>query len=393
MIIQLPIVPAGTPLSDNARMNDNRIVHKHNTRYKKNGLTDTTSILISITAVVSGAFIAYKAYQLYKKNNKSSNTMQTQSTNQALHDVDNIKSVKNTESDGSNVISTLDNKLSNQHTDITLFLQRYSKQILHSELSHADALQRIDTARIEASKTYEYRCIRENRFATARINYCDTYHQLKNNKLSHLFNDRPFSELSILDIGCCFGTDIRAMILDGASIHNVFGIDLKQQYIDIGLNQLFCDQQLMADRFAVVDILQLNFAKQSSIFAERVSSGIDVIYIGSVYHLLSYEQSSKLTHIISLILNANPTKNGGLLFGRTVGSIESYAYDRTDTKKSDQQLRYMHNIQSFTAMLQSEQFTDIHITHEPVDMPSHLEQQGKTAILSFSARRPFTPDQ
>ena len=44
-----------------------------------------------------------------------------------------------------------------------------------------------------------------------------------------------------LDVGCCLGTDMRKLVFDGVPAQNLVGIELRQQYIDLGFD-LFRDR-------------------------------------------------------------------------------------------------------------------------------------------------------
>lgn len=347
-----------------------------------------TAACIGTVALTGGAFIAYKLYKYYTKLNSndvdSNKTINNNQSTQSTIATDNI--VKPTLS---RVRSTFQTTPPND--EIPVFVQRYHKYLTGHDLSTDESMSRINQAKKEAAKKFEYKCINENRFAVVRVHDHDYYHKLQSNQLKHILR-KDFNQLSILDIGCCFGTDLRAMILDGASSNHVFGVDLNSEYIDIGLDILFCDRDRMQNKFAVVDVLASRIGGQSYTFDKRVQSGIDVVYCGSVYHLLDLQQQKRLTHVVSLILNANPSRNGGLFIGRTAGSTEQRPFLRSTSQQS--QLRYMHSVTSFRDMLTSEGFVDVDVKVQPIDMKSKNDDphDGNYAMFAFSARRPFTPD-
>ena len=45
----------------------------------------------------------------------------------------------------------------------------------------------------------------------------------------------------LLDVGCCFGTELRSFLAEGASIDNVLAIDVEQRFIDLGF-RLYGDE-------------------------------------------------------------------------------------------------------------------------------------------------------
>jgi len=96
---------------------------------------------------------------------------------------------------------------------------------------------------------YDYRCIRTFRFLRLNATEHPTYKKLIRPKLQDKNNT-----MDILDLGCCFGTDLRAFICDGANVDHVIGVDQYQQFIELGLNFFEDKNEKMASRFIICDI-------------------------------------------------------------------------------------------------------------------------------------------
>jgi len=292
-------------------------------------------------------------------------------------------------------------------------------------------IQRVEQARTEATRIQPYRCIREYRFVYPRICVHPYYLKL----LWEINNKR------ILDIGCCMGTDIRQLILDGASAQNVMGVELEEEFIRVGY-QLFGDPKKMADRFIICDVLSLDVENQnmalSSFLYPRANSvqslsrknlnapggpglGVDVatpqqldaIYCGSVFHLLDKEQSYALARTAFRFLStsaaycgasstpfaiSSPTSSSGsslrvsgrgVFFGRTVGSGSDKAFDRTNPRaKSKSQLRYMHSVASLRKMLVDVGFVNVEVTVGAPFSPRQEEDGKPLTMLFFTAFLP-----
>ncbi|ETO16636.1 hypothetical protein RFI_20700 [Reticulomyxa filosa] len=146
----------------------------------------------------------------------------------------------------------------------------------------------------------------------------------------------------ILDLGCCFGTDLRSFVADGAKVDYVVGVDKFSEFIDLGLEFFGDKEKSMAKsyvhfqkkctnksltiffffmlfvivvggdtRFIVCDILD------KKTLLEKISKlnpkkQFDVVYIGSVLHFFTYEQSKQIMETVFELLNPN----GGIVFGR-----------------------------------------------------------------------------
>ena len=60
-------------------------------------------------------------------------------------------------------------------------------------------------------------------------------------------------------MGCCFGTDLRQLRIDGFPLQSLFGIDVEESFLDIGTDILFHDREQFRNRFVKVDVLRPNF--------------------------------------------------------------------------------------------------------------------------------------
>lgn len=77
---------------------------------------------------------------------------------------------------------------------------------------------------------------------------------------------------TFLDLGCCFGQDIRKLIYDGAPSDNIVGVDTEPGFIDLG-DELFGDRETLQARFYTGDV----FAED---FLFELRDKVDMIFLG-----------------------------------------------------------------------------------------------------------------
>jgi predicted TPR repeat methyltransferase len=144
------------------------------------------------------------------------------------------------------------------------------------------------------------------------------------------------------------GTDIRQMITDGVAPENLIGVDIENTFIELGFD-LFNDKERLHEYFHVLDI----FSKKTwpDIFHMQL---FNIIYSGSVVHLLDEEQSKQFVAIVKDLL-----VDGGIFFGRMVGSQVEFA--PKDSGSKTPQLRYIHSVESFRKTLEQYKFKNIQI--------------------------------
>ncbi|KAL4735229.1 hypothetical protein BDV11DRAFT_212181 [Aspergillus similis] len=109
---------------------------------------------------------------------------------------------------------------------------------------------------------------------------------------------------TFLDLGCCFGQDIRKLVHDGAPGENLIGVDTEPRFLELGY-QLFKDKDRLKAHFLTGDVLADDF------LAEWCGK-IDIIFLGSFLHLFSFEQQKAIVVQLSRLLRG---KNS-LVFGR-----------------------------------------------------------------------------
>ncbi|KAI8883215.1 hypothetical protein K501DRAFT_249906 [Backusella circina FSU 941] len=226
-----------------------------------------------------------------------------------------------------------------------------------------------------------YRCIEHFKFAFSRIYYRFFYKDIIEfgKKLQHE-NQEPY----FLDIGCCTGTDLRQLLLDGYPKSYLIGTDVDQAYIDCGYTLFRDSKETCPIQFIVGNIFSDAFLPTSSLSVVDTplsiyKDKIAVVHAGSVFHLFDGEETSLafLKRIVMLL------KPNGMLVGGHVISDKNVVFYRPSTKSD----KFLMGRDTFYNMLESQGFKDIKMEATPKQYEGRdYEQYGFKAFwLAFSA--------
>ncbi|KAI9454156.1 hypothetical protein BJY52DRAFT_773481 [Lactarius psammicola] len=185
------------------------------------------------------------------------------------------------------------------------------------------------TIQAEAYKVHPYPCIRVFSWASPGIEYLFSYQYLL--KLS-----KEREEAILLDIGCCFGTDVRKAIADGFPLRNVVTTDLHKDFWDLG-HRLF---RTTPDTFPVTfvpgdvfDPEHLSIVPPFTTTSPPVTTVPDLrtltslnplrghvsaIYVGNFFHLFPKDAQLRLARALAGLL----TYRSSMIFGVQVGLPE-----------------------------------------------------------------------
>ncbi|KXS20536.1 hypothetical protein M427DRAFT_119692 [Gonapodya prolifera JEL478] len=266
---------------------------------------------------------------------------------------------------------------------------------------------------------YAYRCIAELTFLYPRIATNPVYASVLQTRMSTP-ND---VSLPFLDLGTCFGNDLRKLSLDGYPESDLFGLDVDEQFWKLGL-ELY-DSPIHGDRveegaagskltYLLGDILDDTFltpdtsetsATESLPFPitrnysprniDHLKGHFRFIHAGSLLHLFT-----KSTVPLLLRKTLSLLQPGGLYFGRTVG-IPGDGVEGTDMRKEgvfgkESQLGYLHTRHSLANAFRDAGFVDVKVEAMPSKAGAgHKNGGGKPAegsgvvltFLLFEGRR------
>jgi len=209
--------------------------------------------------------------------------------------------------------------------------------------------------RIQAAavKVFPYRCIQEYRFMHPRCMGHPSYDYLKQ-------HGDQYTPRRVLDIGCCMGTDVRQMltdkIVDLSKGDTITGVDIASQYFTLGYDLFGGDKEKVEKHFVTCDILSDEGCKK----LVKDHGPFNVVYCGSVYHLLLRDQTERLTAAAFQL-----TSNNSVYFGRTVGSNkeggETVSRGVSRGGGDAERPRYLHSQKGFQEMLEAAGFVDVQI--------------------------------
>ncbi|KAF2681245.1 hypothetical protein K458DRAFT_392035 [Lentithecium fluviatile CBS 122367] len=140
-----------------------------------------------------------------------------------------------------------------------------------------------------------------------------------------------------LDMACCFGQEIRQLVADGVPPENIYGCDLRPEYIELGY-KLFCDRDRLQAKFLTADI----FDDNSSLVKRR--GDFNMVYTGSFFHLFGYEDQVRVSKAVARLLRP---QEGSTIFGRQVGAVNAAEHEhRTNPARR----MFRHNPESLKKM-------------------------------------------
>jgi len=243
----------------------------------------------------------------------------------------------------------------------------------YCKLASDEVVPHVLGIRDKAWKVFPYPCIGQFRFLDMPLGGFDAYPEIVERLKSG--NDK------YLDLGCCFGQDIRRLVADGVPDRALIGSDLQQGFLDLGYD-LFKDKETLQSEFITADI----FECESKLTA--LEGNIDIIHASSFFHLFGYEGQKKVARRVVQLLKP---KKDSLLVGRQVGNVKAHEKESAASGSGNM---FLQNVDSWKQMwkeIGEETGTDwdVKATLEDWPLPGSTvswHQEGTKRIF-FSVRR------
>ncbi|OTB08315.1 hypothetical protein M426DRAFT_52070 [Hypoxylon sp. CI-4A] len=156
--------------------------------------------------------------------------------------------------------------------------------------------------RDQAFALYPWPCIGQMRFLRLSLAGYPSYSSILERLQSN-------PDARYLDVGCCFGQDIRKLFIDGVKPEQLVGLDLVPQFNTLSY-ELFRDADKLKFEFHALDLLDDDGADWSPL-----EGRFDVLHLTSVLHIWNWEGQIKAAQRI-----ASFTKPGSVLIGSGLGS-------------------------------------------------------------------------
>lgn len=116
---------------------------------------------------------------------------------------------------------------------------------------------------------------------------------------------------TLLDLGCCFGQDLRQLVADGAPSENIWGLDIARPLIDMGYD-LFVDREKLKSTFITGDVYE------TSTNWNRLIGKMDIINASAFFHLYPLPKQVEAS---CLLVKFGRPKPGTIIIGRQMGSL------------------------------------------------------------------------
>lgn len=187
----------------------------------------------------------------------------------------------------------------------------------------------VTAVRARAFEIFPYPCIGMYRFLDLGLHQHTVYPEI----IRRVKNGEQ-----LLDLGCCFGQELRKLIQDGAPSGNLHGSDLRREFVDLGYD-LFRDKEREGGKITwhVADIFD-----DADPAWRNLGGKLSIVYTGSFFHLFDREEQLTVAKRVVSLLKAEP---GVLLLGRQVGSEKAGDFDASGY--IGEKKRFRHDLQSW----------------------------------------------
>ncbi|KAF8207831.1 hypothetical protein K438DRAFT_1962099 [Mycena galopus ATCC 62051] len=178
----------------------------------------------------------------------------------------------------------------------------------------------------KAYELYPYYCVKSFSFTRIKIHCLPAYPRVLS-----LVRERP--NAIMLDLGSCFGTDIRKVAADGFPLENLVASDLRQGFWDLGHELFQSTPETFPVSFLAGDIFDRTFLVPAAAVSTSTSSiepptlsnltsltalngKISILHASLFFHLFNEQKQTELAHLLAGLLCPLP---GSMIFGSHVG--------------------------------------------------------------------------
>ncbi|KAI2611900.1 hypothetical protein GGR54DRAFT_334251 [Hypoxylon sp. NC1633] len=240
----------------------------------------------------------------------------------------------------SSYVSQYDETLESLPKSLTRLLTSYSGIPKDAQLSHVVKL------RNEAYESFPYPCIGSFRFLEFDLaaHYAYQEHVLSPLKRS---SSGDANEPLFLDLGTCFGQDLRKLVYDGASVHRLWASDIEPEFIELGFKLFRDEEKLPKSHFLCPGNL---LSDSSEDMLGVLNNKVTILHTTAVFHLFTL-QDQKVAADRCLQLLRKDTGAPVLLLGAHVGSTIPGPFQRRNVSM-EYSHKYRHDEQSWQELWQ-----------------------------------------
>ncbi|TFY65281.1 hypothetical protein EVJ58_g2062 [Rhodofomes roseus] len=166
----------------------------------------------------------------------------------------------------------------------------------------------------------------------------------------------------LLDIGCCFGVDVRKAVADGFPTENVIGSDLHPEYWDLGHKLFKTTANEFPAHFLGGDAFDPTFLQSGPVLDSPpatpapaltslktltpLNGHVSVIHASSFFHLFTEEKQLELARKLAGLLSPVP---GSMIFGMHAGLPEKGLWTERSAMRNGQQM-FCHSPESWRGL-------------------------------------------
>lgn len=141
---------------------------------------------------------------------------------------------------------------------------------------------------------------------------------------------------TLLDVGCCFGHDLRKLVADGAPSSQIVGAELRSEFIELGYD-LFKDRDTYEGKFVVGDIV----ADSPGSPTEALKGTIDFLHVSAFLHIFGWDrQLQAAIRLMAFLKN----KRGTVVLGHQIGSSKPGEYPHPASSAG---VTFLHSQETF----------------------------------------------
>jgi hypothetical protein len=212
--------------------------------------------------------------------------------------------------------------------------------------------EHIISLRDEAYKLCPYPCIGNLRFLDFDLAAYPAYQEQVLAPLKRPAVDGEVEPL-FLDLGTCFGQDVRRLAYDGAVVDRLWASDIEQHLIDLGFRLFNDGDKLPRSHFLCPgDLLTSSPGDRLRVLDGRVT----ILHLTAVFHLFTLEDQKTVADRCLRLLR----KDAGapvLILGAQAGSEVAGPFLRQNVSEEFSH-KYRHNVQSWAALWESVRASD-----------------------------------
>jgi hypothetical protein len=217
-------------------------------------------------------------------------------------------------------------------------------------------------------RLHTYRCVQSLAFLIPKLHKFQAY-----SKLMAIYAEHK--AVKVADVGCCFGQDVRKLVLDGIPPAMIWAIDVTGGYWTAG-RELYREVGDNVSAHAAahgIDKVHTNFCDlcavsiSDDVKTDIVNGSFDCVISKNVFHVLSFAQSERLVLRMGQML-----KSGGFVMGICLGAQKEKDWAMTP---DGSEVRFLQSKKTLTAVFEKYGFQDVLISEmQLVSVRDELEQ-------------------